>query len=251
LSRTTATGYLAQMTAPLPEWKVSKGLVGYAEALAAMEARVEAISRGEAVELVWLLEHPPVITAGTSADEAELLDPARFPVHRAGRGGRFTYHGPGQRVIYVLLDLNARGRDVRRLVAALESWAIASLADLGVRAFTSEAGTGIWVAQTDPSRGGATGERLAKIGAIGVRVRRWVSFHGMAINVSTELDHYTSIIPCGIEEHGVTRLADLRAGAEMGQLDAALLQHFPRFVGDVTGCRKTAIKTLEAGVDCR
>lgn len=244
MSQAAAKGYLAQMSKPLPEWQVADAPVGYAEALAAMEARVEAIARGEARELVWLLEHPPVITAGTSADEAELLDPRRFPVHRAGRGGRFTYHGPGQRVVYVLLDLNARGRDIRRLVAALERWAIAALSDVGIRAFTSDAGTGIWVNEADP-------DRLAKLGAIGVRVRRWVSFHGMALNVTTELDHYRTIIPCGIEEHGVTRLADLRPGARMGQLDAALRRHFADFVDDVSGCRKPATKTLEAGVDYR
>jgi lipoyl(octanoyl) transferase len=208
-----------------------------------MEARVAAIGRGEARELVWLLEHPPVITAGTSASEAELLDPSRFPVHRSGRGGRFTYHGPGQRVIYALLDLDARGRDVRRLVGALEAWAIAALGDHGVEAFPHSAGTGIWV--------NAGGGGIAKIGAIGVRVRRWVSFHGMAINVSTDLDHYRTIIPCGIEAHGVTRLADLVEGADLAALDQALARHFPAFVAAVTGCRTSVTKTLEAGVDCR
>lgn len=231
-------------TPPLPEWQLSPDPVDYGAALEVMEARVEAIARGTAPELVWLLEHPPVITAGTSADEAELLDPSRFPVHRAGRGGRFTYHGPGQRVVYALLDLNARGRDVRRLVSALETWAIAALGDFGVEAFTSEAGTGIWV---KPGNGGG----IAKIGAIGVRVRRWVSFHGLAINVTTDLEHYGTIIPCGIEAHGVARLADLVEGADMARLDAALARHFPAFVAQVTGYRMPAIKTLEAGIDCR
>lgn len=244
LSPAPREGYLARMTVelPLPEWQVSPAPVDYAEALAVMEARVAAIGRGEARELAWLLEHPPVITAGTSADEAELLDPGRFPVFRAGRGGRFTYHGPGQRVIYVLLDLNARGRDVRRLVSALEGWAIAALADFGVEAFPHSAGTGIWVRQ---------GDGVAKIGAIGVRVRRWVSFHGMAINVSTDLEHYRTIVPCGIDAHGVTRLADQMPGADMARLDAALARHFPPFVDAVTGCRTAVTKTLEAGVDCR
>lgn len=251
MSPTPGQGNLAHMTPdrPLPEWQLSPVPIDYEVALGTMEARVEAIARGNARELVWLLQHPPVITAGTSAADNELLDATRFPVHRAGRGGRFTYHGPGQRVIYVLLNLDSRGRDVRRLVAALEAWAIAALADLGIKAFTSPAGTGIWahtsVAAIDGSRG------IAKIGAIGVRVRRWISFHGLAINVTTDLDHYRAIVPCGIDDHGVTRVQDLVWTADMAALDKALQRHFPAFVAHVSGYRPPPIKTLEAGVDCR
>lgn len=237
---------------PLPEWLLSTAPVDYATALDLMDARVDAIARGTAPELVWLLEHPPVITGGTSADDTELIDAARFPVHRAGRGGRFTYHGPGQRVVYALLDLNARGRDVRRLVTALEAWAIAALADLGIEAFTSQAGTGIWThVPAIVEEASEAPASMAKIGAIGVRVRRWVSFHGMALNVSTELEHYRTIIPCGIESFGVTRVQDIAPGTGMAQLDQALAQHFPAFVSEVTGRCRPAIKTLEAGVDCR
>jgi lipoyl(octanoyl) transferase len=212
---------------PDPEWLISPAPLDYAEALAAMEARAEAVARGEARELVWLLEHPAVITAGTSAAAPELLDATRFPVFRAGRGGRYTYHGPGQRVVYTILDLGARGRDVRRLVASLEQWAIGALADLGIEAFTSPAGTGIWV---DRPAGAGSAASQAKIGAIGVRVRRWVSFHGMALNVTTDLDHYRAIVPCGLEGHGVTRAADLAAGASLAALDRALERQFPAFL---------------------
>lgn len=198
---------------PPPEWRVEAEPVAYDRALQQMEERAAAIAAHAAPELIWLLEHPPVITGGTSADHAELLDAGRFPVTRTGRGGRYTYHGPGQRVIYVLLDLAARGRDVRRYVQALENWAIGALAEFGVSAFTSDAGVGIWV------RNGA-GD--AKIGAIGVRVRRWVTLHGMAINVSTDLSAYDVIVPCGIPDRGVTRLADLVPGVYPEQLDAAL-----------------------------
>lgn len=201
-----------------PDWQVRAGFSPYADTLAAMEAHVAAMLRAEAGEQIWLVEHPPVVTAGTSAAAAELVDAARFPVVAAGRGGRFTYHGPGQRVVYPMLDLGRRGRDVRAYVGALEGWMIAALADFGVAAFCHQAGTGIWV---------RAGGDIAKIGAIGVRVRKWVSFHGLAINVTTDLSHYGAIVPCGIADHGVARLADLVPGATMAQLDEALHRRLP------------------------
>lgn len=189
-----------------------------------MEERVAAIAAGTAPELIWLLEHPPVITGGTSADGADLIDPARFPVSATGRGGRYTYHGPGQRIVYVLIDLSARGRDVRCYVSALEKWAVAALGDLGVTAFPSDAGVGIW---TDTPAG------EAKIGAIGVRVRRWVTMHGMAINVSTDLSAFGAIVPCGIADKGVTRLVDLQPGARMDDLDEALRRNAAAFLAQL------------------
>lgn len=222
---------------PRPDWRIAPDPVPYASALAEMEAQVERLARSEGCERIWLVEHPPVITAGTSAAEGELVDRSRFPVVETGRGGRFTYHGPGQRVVYPMLDLSRRGRDVRRYVESLEGWAIAALAELGVRAFPHEAGTGIWV---------EAGSGLAKIGAIGVRVRRWISFHGLAINVTTDLGHYDAIIPCGISTHGVARLADLVPGATMADLDAALERNLPSMLASLSDCRTPSIKTLEA-----
>ncbi len=181
-----------------------------------------AIRAGTAPELVWLLEHPPLITAGTSADAGELLDPARFPVHRAGRGGRYTYHGPGQRVGYVMLDLEARGRDVRRYVAALEGWVIDALAQLGVAARRAPGRIGIWV---DDAQG-----REAKIGAIGVRVRRWVTLHGFALNVAPDLAHFEAIVPCGIAGFPVTSLAALQRETAMARVDQLLAAGFPGFL---------------------
>lgn len=227
---------------PFPDWRVSPGLLPYAEALAEMEAHVDGLSKGELGERIWLVEHPPVITAGTSATADELVDKKRFPVLETGRGGRFTYHGPGQRVVYPMLNLAKRGRDVRRYVENLEAWAIAALGDLGIRAFPHDAGTGIWV---------ETASGIAKIGAIGVRVRRWISFHGLALNVSTDLSHYGAIVPCGISTHGVARLVDLAPGLSMADLDAALQRNLPSMLTSLTGCRSPAIKTLEAGRDCR
>lgn len=227
----------ASATPALPEWRVSPAPLPYAEALAAMEQHVDAMTRGELGERIWLVEHLPVITAGTSSAPGELVDTSRFPVVAAGRGGRFTYHGPGQRVVYPMLDLADRGRDVRRYVEALESWTIAALGEFGVRAFPHDLGTGIWV---------DTPSGIAKIGAIGVRVRRWVSFHGLAINVATDLSHYNAIIPCGISTHGVARLADLAPGTTMADLDAALLRHLPSMLTSLTGCRTADRKTLEA-----
>jgi len=204
------------------EWRVSPGLTDYAQALTEMETRAAAIREGTAPELVWLLEHPPIITGGTSAAEAELLEPGRFPVHRAGRGGRYTYHGPGQRVGYVLLDLEARGRDVRCFVSSLEDWLIGALAQLDVSARKAQGRIGIW---TDNLAG-----REAKIGAIGVRVRRWVTLHGFAINLDPDLSHFGAIVPCGIAEYPVTSLAALQRNSEPEKFDSALRDGFPKFL---------------------
>lgn len=204
------------------EWCVSPGLTSYPEALAGMEARAAAIRDDGAAELVWLLEHPPLFTAGTSADPAELFNPQGFPVFAAGRGGRYTYHGPGQRVVYAMLDLDRRGRDLRRYVNALEGWAIAALAGLGVAARRAEGRIGIW---TDSPSG------EAKIGAIGVRVRRWVTMHGLAINADPELSHFSGIVPCGIREFPVTSLAELGLDASLARLDSALRREFAGFLG--------------------
>ena len=206
------------------EWRVSPGLTDYAEALAAMEARAAAIRAGEARELVWLLEHPPLFTAGTSAADEELLNPMHFPVFEAGRGGRYTYHGPGQRVGYLMLDLDRRGRDIRRFVHALEGWLISALADLGVAARREPGRIGLWVGR---------GDEEAKIAAIGVRVRRWVTLHGFSVNVSPDLAHFAGIVPCGISDRGVTSLAALGAKTGMARLDSALADGFPRFLAEL------------------
>lgn len=200
-----------------PVWEVSPGLTDYSAALVRMQAIAAGIRAGTESERVWLVEHPPLYTAGTSADPAELIDPKRFPVFTAGRGGRYTYHGPGQRVAYVMLDLTERGRDVRCYVAALEKWMIDSLADLGVLACAISGKVGVWV---DTPAG------MAKIGAIGVRVARWVTLHGISINASPNLNDFSGIIPCGLEEP-VTSLAALGAPADMASLDAALARRFP------------------------
>jgi lipoyl(octanoyl) transferase len=204
-----------------PEWTVTEGLTDYGTALADMEDRAAAIRTDGARERVWLLEHPPLYTAGTSADPAELLD-RRFPVYDAGRGGRYTYHGPGQRVGYVQLDLARRGRDVRAFVAALEGWVIDALADLGVEARRADGRIGIW---TDDAQG-----REAKIGAIGVRVRRWVTLHGFSLNVAPDLLHFGGIVPCGLAEFPVTSLAALGKDASFAAVDAALAAHFSGFL---------------------
>jgi lipoyl(octanoyl) transferase len=196
------------------EWRAGTGLVPYPDAVREMEARVAGVRAGTAGELVWLLEHPPLYTAGTSAAADELTLPARFPVYRSGRGGRFTYHGPGQRVAYLVLDLGRRGRDLRAYVQALESWVIRTLARLGVRGETRPGRIGIWVVRPDGSE--------AKIGAIGVRVRGWVAFHGVAINLDPDLSHFAGIVPCGIREHGVTSLAAEGVAVSMADLDRAL-----------------------------
>ena len=206
------------------EWKVSDGLVPYAEALACMDERAAAIRSGSAKECVWLLEHPPLFTAGTSADPAELINPLGLPVHDAGRGGRYTYHGPGQRVGYVMLDLDKRGRDVRRLVDSLEGWIIAGLADLGIDAHRAPGRIGIWV-------GSGPGE--AKIAALGIRIKRWVTLHGFSINVAPDLAHFGGIVPCGIADFGVTSLADQGKETAMLRVDAALRRSFHRFLNDL------------------
>ncbi|HUE78864.1 MAG TPA: lipoyl(octanoyl) transferase LipB [Sphingomicrobium sp.] len=206
------------------EWRISDGPVPYREALAFMEARAAAIRAGTARECVWLLEHPPLFTAGTSSDPAELTNPRNFPVHDAGRGGRYTYHGPGQRVGYVMLDLLARGRDVRRLVHALEGWIIAALADLGVQAHRAPDRIGIWVGE---------GPGEAKIAALGLRVKRWVTLHGFSINVSPDLTHFGGIVPCGIAEFGVTSLSALGKELAMTRVDAALKQNFNSFINEL------------------
>ena len=210
------------------EWALSSGYVDYAAAEAAMEARVAAIAAGEAEELVWLLEHPPLYTAGVSAKDDDLLAPDRFPVHRTGRGGQFTYHGPGQRVAYVMLDLNKRGKDVRGFVHGLEDWIIGALDRFGVEAGMREGRVGVWV-----ERKGAGWSREDKIAAIGVKVRKWVSFHGISLNVEPNLDHFGGIVPCGITEHGVTSLVDLGVLATMDEADGALKASFQRVFGAV------------------
>ena len=207
---------------PPVAWRVSPGLTGYDDAVQTMEDRVAAIRAGTAPELVWCLEHPPLYTAGTSADQAELLDAGDLPVFQTGRGGRFTWHGPGQRVAYVMLDLKARGSDVRGFVHDLEVWVITALTRLGVTAERRTGRIGIWVAHDGVEE---------KIAAIGVRVRRWVSYHGIAINVAPDLSHYAGIIPCGISEHGVTSLAALGLNAAMEDVDRALKSAFEEVFG--------------------
>ena len=208
------------------EWITSPGLTGYDAALTFMEERVAAIVAGEAPECIWLLEHPPLYTAGTSAKESDLIAPGRFPVHQARRGGQYTYHGPGQRVVYVMLDLNRHGRDVRRFVATLESWVIGALAEFNVTGQIREGRVGVWVERPDkpPSADGSMAED--KIAAIGIKLRRWISFHGIAINVEPELGHFDGIVPCGLSGFGVTSLVDLGLPVGMDDLDAALRGRF-------------------------
>ena len=205
-------------------WAVSGGRVGYAAAVAAMETRAEAIAEGRAGELVWLLEHPPLYTAGVSAKPADLLSPDRFPVFTSSRGGQFTYHGPGQRVAYVMLDLSARRKDVRAYVAALEGWIIDALAAFNVDGQVRKGRVGVWVRHGAPAR-------EDKIAAIGVRLRRWVSFHGISLNVEPDLDHFAGIVPCGVTEHGVTSLVDLGLPVSLAEADAALRASFERVFG--------------------
>ncbi|MCB1411212.1 MAG: lipoyl(octanoyl) transferase LipB [Rhodobacteraceae bacterium] len=208
------------------DWSILPGLQPYPETLAAMEARVAAIAAGEAPEAVWLLEHPPLYTAGTSARAQDLTDPGRFPVHVAGRGGQYTYHGPGQRVAYVMLDLNRRGRDVRCFVHALEEWVIRTLAEFNVTGERRAGRVGVWVVRPEKPANADGTPREDKIAAIGVKLRRWVSFHGIAINVEPDLSHFTGIVPCGIRDHGVTSLVDLGLPVTMADLDVALRRQF-------------------------
>ena len=210
------------------EWHRSSGLVPYPAAVAAMEDRVARITQGTAPEAIWLLEHPPLYTAGTSADPADLTAPDRFPVHPTRRGGQYTYHGPGQRVIYVMLDLNLRGRDVRAFVQRLEGWVIDTLDSFNVRGELRDGRVGVWVRRDDKPLTAAGLPAEDKIAAIGIRLRKWVSFHGISINVEPDLEHFSGIVPCGISDHGVTSLVDLGLPVGMGDLDVALHQSFAR-----------------------
>ncbi|BBF93026.1 lipoyl(octanoyl) transferase LipB [Blastochloris tepida] len=223
-----ADGLLRGVGGPPVAWRIAEGLVSYEDAVAAMEARVAAILAGRAPELVWLVEHPPLYTAGTSAAEADLLAPGRFPVFRTGRGGQLTYHGPGQRVAYVMLDLSRRGQDVRRFVAGLEAWIIATLARFNVTGERREDRVGVWVRRPERGEG-----REDKIAAIGIRVRRWVTFHGISLNVEPELAHFAGIVPCGIADprYGVTSLVDLGLPVTMAEADMALRAAFEQVFG--------------------
>jgi lipoyl(octanoyl) transferase len=200
-------------------WEISPSLVSYEDAVARMEREVEAISKGEAQELVWLVEHPALYTAGTSAKASDLISPSRFPVHATGRGGQYTYHGPGQRVAYVMLDLKRRGQDVRAFVAALEDWLIATLDSFNVKGERREDRVGVWVRRDD---------REDKIAAIGIRVRHWVTFHGVSLNVDPDLTHFDGIVPCGVKDHGVTSLVDLGLPVSMPDVDTALKINFQK-----------------------
>lgn len=229
---------------PLPgsapvDWRIEPGLTPYLDALAFMEARATAIRDGAAGEMIWLVEHPPLYTAGTSARSADLIDPDRFPVFSAGRGGEYTYHGPGQRVAYVMLDLKRRREDVRAFVAALEEWIIRALDCFNVKGERREDRVGVWVARPErpPLPGGAVAED--KIAAIGIRLRRWVSYHGIAINVEPDLAHFSGIVPCGITGYGVTSLVDLGLPVGMADLDVALKQSF----SDVFGPARMVLDT--------
>ncbi len=224
---------------PPVEWAVSPGLTGYEAALEAMEARAEAVRAGSAPEQIWLVEHPPLYTAGTSAKPTDLIEPDRFPVYEAGRGGEYTYHGPGQRVAYVMLDLKRRSQDVRAFVTALEEWIIRALAAFNVRGERRDDRVGVWVVRPDkpPLPNGMMAED--KIAAIGIRLRRWVSFHGIAINVEPELSHFDGIVPCGIEGYGVTSLVDLGLPVTMDDLDIAMKSAFRDIFGNISDLGET------------
>jgi lipoyl(octanoyl) transferase len=217
-------------TLPAVEWAISDRPVGYAAAVAFMEQRAAAIADGTAAELVWLTEHSPLYTAGTSARPEHLLTPDRFPVHAAGRGGQFTYHGPGQRIAYAMLDVRRRGGDVRGLVQALEGWVIATLCRFGVRGELREGRIGVWVRR--PEKGAGVEEKIA---AIGLRIRRGVSFHGLSLNVEPDLEHFAGIVPCGIADHGVTSLVDLGRVVSMWEVDMALRETFEAHLGRTLG----------------
>jgi len=228
-----ATSFHPSEPSPAVEWLVEPGLTSYAEALSFMEERVAAIRQGGARELVWLVEHPPLYTAGTSAKPDDLLAPDRFPVFQAGRGGEYTYHGPGQRVAYVMLDLKRRREDVRAFVAALEEWLIRALAHFNVKGERREDRVGVWVGRPDrpPLPDGSPAED--KIAAIGIRLRRWVSFHGIALNVEPQLEHFSGIVPCGVSGYGVTSLVDLGLPVTMADADQALKAAFHDIFGEV------------------
>ena len=220
------TGFQPHSASGEVEWMISDDLVEYPEALDFMNQRVTQIAQGEAAECVWLLEHPPLYTAGTSARPEDLTDPDRFPVYKTGRGGQYTYHGPGQRVIYVMLDLRKRGRDVRCFVQQLERWVIAALAEFNVTGHIRDGRVGVWVEREDRPRNVDGSVAEDKIAAIGIRLRKWVSFHGISINVEPNLEHFTGIVPCGITEHGVTSLVDLGLPVTMDDVDVALKRSF-------------------------
>ncbi len=215
------------------DWIVTDGLTGYEDALAFMEARSVAIAEGRAEECVWLLEHPPLYTAGTSAKPADLTDPDRFPVFETRRGGQYTYHGPGQRVVYVMLDLTRRGRDVRKFVQDLEAWVITALDRFNVKGEIREGRVGVWVARPEKPPLPDGSPREDKIAAIGVRIRKWVSLHGISINVDPDLSHFDGIVPCGIQGHGVTSLVDLGLPVTMADVDVALRASFDAVFGEI------------------
>ncbi|MCH8465757.1 MAG: lipoyl(octanoyl) transferase LipB [Roseinatronobacter sp.] len=219
------------------EWKILPGLSDYESTRAAMETRVAEIAAGHAPEAIWLLEHPPLYTAGTSARPDDLVAPNRFPVYSAGRGGQYTYHGPGQRVVYAMLDLNMRGRDVRCFVHDMEAWVIATLAEFGIRGERRTGRVGVWVTRPEKPPQPDGSAREDKIAAIGIKLRRWVSFHGLSINVEPDLTHFEGIIPCGIREHGVTSLVDLGLPVTMEDVDLALQRSFTQAFGSAT-CAK-------------
>ncbi len=225
------TVFLPRGDQPPVEWRIEPGLTDYEKALAFMEERAGLIREGKAGELIWLVEHPPLYTAGTSAQNEDLLDANRFPVFKAGRGGEYTYHGPGQRVAYVMLDLKTRREDIRAFVAALEDWIITALASFNVKGERREDRVGVWVARPEkpPLPGGQAAED--KIAAIGIRIRRWVSFHGIAVNVEPELAHFGGIVPCGISGYGVTSLVDLGLPVTMEDFDLALKNAFEEIFG--------------------
>lgn len=214
------------------EWKTTDGLVDYDEATAFMEARVASIAAGEAEECIWLLEHPPLYTAGTSAKLEDLTDPDRFPVYDSKRGGQYTYHGPGQRVVYVMLDVGKRGRDVRLFVKQLEHWVIATLDQFNVKGEIRDGRVGVWVQRDDKPLSPSGHKAEDKIAAIGIRLRKWISFHGISINVEPDLDHFSGIVPCGIQDHGVTSLVDLGLPVAMNDLDVALKKTFAGSFGE-------------------
>ena len=220
---------------PQVEWAISDAPVAYEAAVAAMEARAAAIAEGSARERVWLLEHPPLYTAGTSARDEDLVDPGRFPVYRTGRGGQFTYHGPGQRVAYVMLDLQRRTPDLRRYVAALEGWLIATLAEFNIRGERREDRVGVWVRRPDKGEGAED-----KIAAIGIRVRRWATFHGVSLNIEPDLSHFSGIVPCGIRGYGVTSLVDLGIPVTMPEADSVLRAAFERVFGETMAVRQAS-----------
>ena len=226
-----AVPFMARDGSPAVEWSVEDGLVAYPDAVAEMESRVARIARGEASERVWLVEHPPLYTAGTSAVRDDLIDPERFPVFDTGRGGEYTYHGPGQRVAYVMLDLNRRRQDVRAYVAALEQWVIATLWVHHVRGERREDRVGVWVKRPEKPEIAPGVAAEDKIAAIGIRVRRWVTFHGLALNVEPDLSHFGGIVPCGIRGHGVTSLVDLGLPVTMSDVDVVLKQEFEKIFG--------------------